>query len=81
MVAVPLFSAKINRDIEHFGATHGVKVLDLLPAFEKAYKDGSDPLYHEIEDRHWNAAGHRVAVSKLIEYLNNNRLIPQAHKE
>jgi hypothetical protein len=67
---------KPNRDLLRFGETHGIRVLDLLPAFIKACEQGKGPLFHKIEDRHWNAAGHRVAVARLIEYLDKHQLIP-----
>jgi len=69
---------KPNRNLLHFGALHRVRVLDLLPAFIKAHEQDKGPLFHKGGNSHWNSTGHRVAVARLIEYLENNRLIPLA---
>lgn len=54
-----------ERLAQRFSA-HGITVIDLLPAFE-AYR-GEEPLLYPM-DRHWTAAGHRVAAEAIAPVI------------
>jgi len=59
-----------NRRLAGLGKAHGIPVLDLLDEFRNARRQGNHPLFHQFDDRHWNAAGHRVAARALRNYLD-----------
>jgi hypothetical protein len=67
---------KPNREIASFATDQKLLVLDLLPAFSLAYDRTGAHLYHEIQDRHWNAEGHALAASELASYIDQNNLVP-----
>ena len=45
-----------------------ISILDLTPAFEKAYRDHKKNYYFKV-DQHWNEKGFAFAAEKLISYL------------
>ncbi len=46
----------------------GVPVLDLVPPFRQAF-ESSGVWYHYAQDKHWNAAGHRLAADALVPLM------------
>jgi hypothetical protein len=62
-------------EVAAVGAEHGVEVLDLLPAF-RAAQQGGRTLLHLVEDRHWNAAGHRLAAREVAAHVRSSRFAP-----
>ncbi|MFN8522915.1 MAG: SGNH/GDSL hydrolase family protein [Chloroflexota bacterium] len=46
----------------------GVPYVDLLPPLRQAYAAGERDLYYEF-DKHWTAAGHRVAATEIQRVL------------
>lgn len=56
-----------QRLVAEWGARTGVPVIDLLPAFREAARQGAS-LYLE-EDGHWSAAGHALADDVLAREL------------
>lgn len=69
---------RINRELRRFCEAHGIDLLDLRSAFAEAHSRDSRPLYHLIEDRHWNSAGHELAAAELVLHLDRQRLVPAA---
>jgi hypothetical protein len=67
---------KFGRVLSEFGAENDLNVLDLTPVFIEN-EAGRGPLFHKHEDKHWNAAGHRLAAETLTQYLIDNDLIPR----
>lgn len=62
-----------NRQIEQIAARHGIRYIDLLPAFAAASE--TQTLY--FRDSHWNEAGHRLAaveVARALDDLNVTEL-------
>jgi hypothetical protein len=64
-----------NAEVALACSQHGVEVLDLLPAFRAAQEGGRTRLHHP-GDRHWNAAGHRLAAREVAAYLLSSRFSP-----
>jgi hypothetical protein len=60
--------------LKHFFDDHDFNTIDLRPAFEDAYDTGTT-LFFKIDD-HWNEAGHQLAAGKIIDYLEQNAIIP-----
>jgi len=57
-----------------FGATEGVEIIDLLPAFKEWGEKRNEQLYLET-DGHWNAIGHRVAADSAASELLRRQLL------
>ncbi|MCA1959714.1 MAG: GDSL-type esterase/lipase family protein [Desulfomonile sp.] len=68
---------KINRELGRFCRDEGLRCLDLLPAFRKAYEEGRRPLYHRFDD-HWNTRGHEFAAELVADYLQKEIFRPTA---
>ena len=66
---------KPNRRILDFCRTNKIRVLDLVPSFREVISSNEQLLFHQIEDFHWNAAGHHVATDSLVQYLELNKLL------
>jgi lysophospholipase L1-like esterase len=60
------------RDI---GATVGVEIVDLLPAFRDAVKASGRSL-HLVRDGHWNPDGHRLAAALVADAVTARGLVP-----
>jgi lysophospholipase L1-like esterase len=71
-----LDETRINRDLRRFCEARGIDLLDLTPAFAKTHSRDRSPLYHFIEDRHWNAAGHELAATELVLHLDRRQWLP-----
>jgi hypothetical protein len=52
----------------------GVALIDLLPAF-RAAQSPRRTLLHHLEDRHWNAAGHRLAAREVAAALASSGVL------
>jgi len=77
--AIPRIEAERISVVEAFAHESGVPFLDPVPAFREAARDpstGARVELHYRRDRHWNAAGHRVAAAALAEMLVAGRLVP-----
>ena len=51
------------------GQEEQIEIIDLLPDFQRAEKEDSQKLYL-LDDGHWTAEGHRLAVSVVRKRLN-----------
>jgi hypothetical protein len=60
--------------LEEWGEARGVVVLDLVPAFRKAFQETGER-YHYRRDKHWNAGGHRLAAETLAALLGEKGLL------
>jgi hypothetical protein len=70
---------RINRELEAFGAQHGIPVLDALSAIETAAAESpSEPLYFDIEDEHLTARAHPIIAAALARQLESKGLVPPA---
>ncbi len=68
---------KPSKRLAHYCGEHGIRVLDLLDAFRQAEARGEGPLYFRLQDRHWNSAGHALAASAVVDYLDREQLVPK----
>lgn len=67
------WDSEINEALVDFGKENNITILDLLPEFREHAKNGKQ-LYFEI-DRHWNAAGHKLAAELIHDKLIEEKLI------
>ena len=66
-----------HRRMREGARRHGFEVLDLAPAFrERSARDGG--ALHHLHDRHWTAAGHRLAAAVVADHLDRHGLVPAA---
>lgn len=63
-----------NRRLTQLAESHGVPVLDLLPALREAARTGNERLYFPV-DIHWTDAGHDVAANAVAEFLLADELL------
>lgn len=63
-----------GRVLAELVGSRGVRVLDLVPAFQRHLDSGEGPLHFQRRDRHWNAAGHRLAAREVAAYLRAQKL-------
>lgn len=61
--------------LKDWGKERGAPVLDLVPGFREAYRK-TGRRYHYRHDKHWNAAGHRLAAELLAGLLADRGLLP-----
>ncbi|HXI02354.1 MAG TPA: hypothetical protein VNI57_04185, partial [Candidatus Saccharimonadales bacterium] len=61
--------------VKDWGQDSGVPVLDLVPGFREAYRE-TGQRYHYRQDKHWNAAGHRLAADLLAGLLAGRGMLP-----
>lgn len=71
-----LETLRVNRALAELAETHGLRFLDLVPAFQRSVDSGAGPLHFQMRDRHWNAAGHRLAAREVAAHLGAERLRP-----
>jgi lysophospholipase L1-like esterase len=57
-----------NQQIADHLARHGIPALDLFPAFLQEMEENNADL-HFSGDKHWNAAGNRLAGHTIAEWL------------
>jgi phospholipase/lecithinase/hemolysin len=63
--------------VKAWGGREGVPVFDLVPAFRNAFAaDGT--WYHFRNDKHWTAAGHRLAAETLAALLRGSGVLGNA---
>ena len=62
-VAIP------DRRLSAFFAEHGVPVLDLLPAFERAARDQDPDDFYLNNDTHWSVSGNEIAAREIAPFL------------
>ena len=63
---------RVNRRLAKTCEELDLELVDLLDAFRAAQAEGRHLLHH-VEDRHWNAAGHRLAAMELADYIVRTR--------
>jgi hypothetical protein len=68
---------RVNRALSSFCREHGIPLFDPTAAFARTIEAG-EPLYHQLEDHHWNARGHALATEELIRFLDAQGLLPAA---
>jgi hypothetical protein len=68
---------KPQRRLAEIGKHHGIPVIDLLPAFERARDASSERLYYE-RDIHWTPRGHLVAAEEILRVLRADDLLSPA---
>lgn len=56
--------------LNDFALTEGIPIVDLLPAFQRAFRAGRRDLYYRI-DPHWTAAGHTLAAECIADFLKS----------
>lgn len=61
--------------VAQWGAREGVQVIDLLPDFRAAARDGSS--LYLVEDGHWNRAGHALGAEVVARELLERGLVPE----
>ena len=61
-----------NRILREFGTAHNIPVIDLLPVFRAATKEGV-----RLSDGHWNKAGHALAAEITCQQLVRTSAIPK----
>jgi len=71
---LPFDHTRLNRELARFSAEHGIPLFDPLDAF--IAENSQRLLFHQFEDRHWNADGHEVATRELVRFLDREALIP-----
>lgn len=64
-----------NKILAGIGAELGIPVLDLTPALRAEAGKGAELYYYK--NRHWNAAGHRIAGLAIAAWLRQNNLLPE----
>ncbi len=55
----------------------GIPFLGLVQSFRDAAADGQH-LFYQIDDAHWNAAGHRLAAQETAQWLRDQGLVRDA---
>lgn len=65
---------KMERELAAFTADAEIPLLALTPAFRRE-AEANRVLFHLIEDRHWNAAGHELATAELVGFLERESLL------
>jgi hypothetical protein len=73
---IRLDPSRTDRRIIALGEAAGFPVLHLAPIFTRAYVDEGRLLFHRLQDRHWNAAGHELAAAELAAFLDQRGLLP-----
>ena len=66
---------RVNRALRSFCQDHGIPLFDPTATFAEHIARG-EALYHHLEDHHWNAAGHALAMQELIRFLDRQGLLP-----
>lgn len=56
------------------GDSSDLHFIDLASPFRKIYDKGGGPLNYQLDDRHWNSEGHKVAADIVANYVNNHLL-------
>ncbi len=64
-----------NKLLAGIGAELGIPVLDLTPALRAEAGNGAELYYYK--NRHWNAAGHRIAALAIAAWLRQNKLLTE----
>lgn len=73
----PGFNPRYPHDqLQQIARRHGIKVIDLLPAFLKARDDRklSFPYFSFSCDGHWNPEGHRLAAETIAPIIESTML-------
>ncbi len=67
-----------DRRLREVAARHGIRTLDLIPAFRDYDRRTGTYLYGSgsMIAGHWNEAGHRLAAEDIFLYLREDRVIP-----
>ncbi|MBI4553742.1 MAG: hypothetical protein HY710_15865 [Candidatus Latescibacteria bacterium] len=68
-------------ELTTFAAAHHIPVIDLAPAFLDANRAGQTPTLWFMTNKHWTAAGHRLAATLIYRALVQQRLIPAVNRE
>jgi lysophospholipase L1-like esterase len=65
---IPQIERRRFEAVRAWGRERGIPVLDLVPPFRRAFET-SRTWHHYVQDKHWNAAGHRLAARALVPLL------------
>lgn len=68
-------------ELTTFAAAHHIPVIDLAPAFLDANQAGQTPTLWFMTNKHWTAAGHRLAATLIYRALVQQRVIPAVNRE
>ena len=71
----PLDPFWINTALASFAESEAILLVDPTASLV-ATSEGGAPVYHGIEDHHWNARGHAVAAQLLAAALDESGLLP-----
>lgn len=66
----------INRELQAFGDSQGIPVIDLLGPLLAARDSGADGLHYSLFDSHMTAKAHRILARALADELVAKALIP-----
>jgi hypothetical protein len=69
-------ATRINRALRDFCDEHAIGFFDPTNSFVAAEARGEGPLFHQLEDHHWNSAGHALAAEELARTLVDRGLVP-----
>ena len=64
----------VGRDTEDYFSSRSVRVLNLDRAFPK----NDYELLHVDDGGHWSARGHEIVAESLLDYIEENELLPKA---
>jgi len=69
-------ATRINRELERFCAAHAIEFFDPTNTLAAAEARREGPFFYQIEDHHWNSAGHALVASELTQHLEDRGLVP-----
>ena len=70
---------KAERRLQAICSVRGIPFLGLVETFRDAAAEGHQ-LFYQIDDAHWNAAGHRLAAQETAQWLRDQTLVREARQ-
>ncbi len=69
-----LDTERISRELAAFAAREGIAFFDPTPQLVESTRAGA-PVFHQVDDNHWNARGHAIAAEGLAAALVREGLV------